>query len=405
MNEVIKKAMPLVAIAVLGIIRCGLTPVQTAGGSSDTEISAKAIIGSVVDMNGNAVPNAAVWLNPIGMDESLAPPISHGPDTKPPDTLQIQEVMTDSNGTFRISNVKTGDYAIEVNSGDSIAVLLYCTFDSSDTVKKLPVDTLKPMVTITGTIVPDGPNNTDILIDGIRRHVQIDSSGRFQIKVPYGAHKIRYSTRDRNQRGSVSVPFLTPGTVQDIGYIDPSSSSQIPPPCADSACDASAMRLMLNDIGLDSVAVESVATFENGRITAINLRHRGLRALSVEIARLTALETLDVGANQLRSPLREVSLCASLTVLRLDSNDLPFVPNSIGSIHTLTELDLSNNEISSLPISIIELTPVSLKLDNNRLLDMSGAVAQWADAHEPNWRATQRPPGNPPSKDPDVNFH
>ena len=165
------------------------------------------------------------------------------------------------------------------------------------------------------------------------------------------------------------------------------------------------MRLVLDDIGLSSVPVESVAVFKNGRLAEINLRHRELRNLSAEIARLTALTVLDAGANQLRSPLQTISACTTLTVLRLDSNNMYFVPNSIGAMRGLVTLDLSGNEIFSLPISIIALTPDTLRLDNNHLFDISDEIALWADAREPDWRATQRPDKGPSFIGIDPGFH
>jgi hypothetical protein len=388
MSDVVKNTVLLWAMTVLGFIGCNLTPTQTAGGSSDTEVSSKTITGSVVDINGKPISNAAVWLNAIDSEENMTP-VHQGAAGTPPSNPEAKPVMTDEQGMFTIADVKIGDYAIEVNSGDSIAVLLYCSFDSADTIKKLPVDTLKPMVVISGTVLPNGGGNPQISVDGINRPVKIDSTGSFQIKVPAGKHSIKFFPHDPKRKRDFVLPYLPPGAKLDMGFVDPSSIEPFDP-CEDSACDASAMRLLLNDMGLNSVAVESVATFKNGRITAVNLRHRQLHFLSTEITRLTALQILDVGANQLRAPFQAFSLCTSLIVLRLDSNYLPFVENGIGAMLNLKELDLSNNEIASLPITIINLKPEILKLENNRLLDLSGAPAQWADTFEPNWRATQR---------------
>jgi hypothetical protein len=391
MRNTAEKLLHLTAMAAIVFSRCGVAPVQNAGGSSDTEIS-KTITGAVVDINGKAVPNAAVILSPDDTGAG-APPFGPGPGSVPQGSMEA--TTTDSNGVYRITDVHIGRYSIEINSGDSIATLVHCLFDSGDTVKKMPVDTLKPMVTITGTIVPDGSQTATVVIDGLVRHVQVDSFGRFQIKVPYGEHRIRFSSRDQGQRGNVSLPFMNPGTVQDIGYIDPSSTTPLPP-SEDSAHDVSAMRLFLIDCGLDSVPVESVAVFRNGRLTEAHLRHRGLHALSIEIVRLPKLELIDAGCNELRAPFKVLSQCASLTVLRLDSNHLPFLPYDIASLRGIKELDLSNNEIPSLPISIVSLAPASLNLDFNCLMDISGPTAEWADRYDPNWRQTQRPAGGPP---------
>jgi hypothetical protein len=404
MLNVVSKAITLCSIASIIFWGCSNIPIQTTGGSSDTEVSAKAIIGSVVDMDGKPISNAVVWLSPIDSGKNPAP-IDQGSDKTLDNKPEIKLIVTDSNGMFKISDVKIGDYAIEVNSSDSIAVLIYCSFDSADTVKKLPVDTLKPMVTISGTIIPGGTPNTHIVIDGISKPVTIDSFGEFQIRFPAGKHNMRFLQLDPTIKNDIVLPDLAPGAILDIGFIDP-ALVPLPPACQDSSCDISAMRLALNDMGLDSVAVESTATFNRGRIIAINLRHRNLHILSAELARLTELKTLDVGANLLHVPFPAISLCTSLVVLRLDSNEIPFVPNTISALLNLKELDLSKNEISSLPISIIDLNLDVLKLDNNRLIEMSGAIAQWADTLEPQWRLTQRSGiGHPPFRGPQSIFH
>jgi hypothetical protein len=303
--------------------------------------------------------------------------------------------LTDEHGNFRIPNPDTGNWAIEVNSGDSLAVLVFCTYNVADSVKKLPVDTLKPMVTISGTVIADETQSTFVSIDGINRKISIDSSGKFSIRVPAGSHHVRISPRGYPGRNRIDLPALAPGSNLDIGVVDQSTIA-VPPPCRDSACDVSALRLMLSDVGLSSVPVESVAVFKDGRITELHLRHRGLRGFSAEIGRLTALRVLDAGANQMRSPVQAISLCTTLTVLRLDSNFMPYVPNTISALHDLTTLDLSNNEIYSLPISIVTLTPDTLRLGGNHLFEIPDTVAQWADKLDPNWRATQRPQKGPP---------
>jgi hypothetical protein len=404
MSDGVKKTVLIWIIGCLWIVGCNLGPTQTAGGSSDTEISAKAITGSVVDTNGNPVANAMVMFNSIDSQNNMTP-VSPHPVGAPPNSLDVMPIKTDAYGMFSIPNVAAGNYAIEVNSGDSFAVVLYCTFDSADTVKKIPVDTLRPMVVISGTIIPNGSPNPQITIDGLNRPVKIDSTGKFSIKVPAGKHQVKFSQHGPNGKPGIFLPDLEPGQNLDIGYVDPSTVSPLPP-CRDSADDVSAIHLMLRDMGLDSAPVDSVVTFKNGRISAVKLRHYKLHFISAEIARLTALETLDIGANQFHT-LQAISLCTTLTVLRADSNNLMFVDNGIGSMKQLKELDVSNNEISSLPISIIQLSPDKLKLDNNRLLEMSGAVAQWADSLEPNWRTTQRIGGGVPpfQRDGEGNFH
>ena len=383
----------LLSIAVgLYVADCGINTAPMAGGSSDTEVSAGSIAGKVVDSSGKPAAYAAVILRRVGFNDSMQPaPMAS-------DSRFSRNTIADAQGVYVIDSLDSGAYSVEVNSGDSLAVLLERRVAAGDSVNQIYVDTIRPMVTIIGVMVPGGPRNPDIQINGLDRRVVVDSAGRFMVRVPAGAFQIRVNVPGQPRGRTISLPPMNPGTVQDIGYIDPTMPPPPPPLCNDSACDVAALRLFLSDCGLDSVAVESIATFSGGRITGITLDHRGLRSLSMELVRLSKLESLDVHGNFISEPFRTVDQCTTLKVLRLDSNTIQFMPNQISALRSLVELDISNNNISSLPISITELSPTKLNLANNRLLAISGPAAQWADTYDPDWRLIQRPPdGNYPN--------
>jgi len=384
MNKSTMKRLSLLPAVLLCMIRCSLEPMQLTGGSSDTEVSVNAVAGNVVDQGGRPVANAIVRVRPFLLDDS-------GQRTQRPGMpITNRDAYTDLNGQFKIDSIDSGTFCLEVNSGDSIAVLRIFTMNRGDSCIHFQVDTMKPTITITGVIVPGGPGDVEIQINGLDRRVTIDSSGRFTVRIPAGAGQIRANVRGRPGNRPIDLPKLQPGAIQDIGAID---ASDAPPPfqaCNDSMCDVSALRLFLNDCGLNTVPVDSVATFRNGRIVGLILSHRGLRTLPPEIARLSMLETLDLHGNMLTEPMRAIELLSALKTLRLDSNGMQYLTDRIGSLRHLVELDISNNELSSLPISITALTPAVLNLADNRLLNMTGTVAQWAAIHDPDWLATQR---------------
>jgi hypothetical protein len=73
---------------------------------------------------------------------------------------------------------------------------------------------------------------------------------------------------------------------------------------------------------------------------------------------------------------------------------LGYLPSTIGQLKSLKRIGLSDNELSILPVSIVDLSPDFVNLADNRLLDMTGAAAVWADTYAPGWRASQRTAGS-----------
>lgn len=136
-----------------------------------------------------------------------------------------RDALTDKNGAFTIDSIDTGSYFIEVNDGQSHAVLLTCDITSSDTLVKLPEATLLPTGTIKGTFI-SGPNASSapsVMIYGLERSGVYDSLTReFSIyDVPGGNYTICIlATPSESKPVEIANIVLSPDLITDVGAID-----------------------------------------------------------------------------------------------------------------------------------------------------------------------------------------
>ena len=94
----------------------------------------------------------------------------------------------------------------------------------------------------------------------------------------------------------------------------------------------------------------------DGRVVRLDLSGKSLsQVVPACIVRLTALQALDLGSNQLTSVPAEIGQLTSLRELNLGRNQLTSLPAEIGQLTSLTELDLSGNQLTTLPARIREL--------------------------------------------------
>ncbi len=136
-----------------------------------------------------------------------------------------RNTVTDKNGAFTIDSVDSGSYFIEINDGNSHAVLLSCEMTNDDTILKLPEATLLPTGTIRGTFStkPDGSKALSIQIYGLERSGVYDSSsGEFFIKdVPGGRYTIRiHATSGIYKPIEIQNVTLSPDNITNVGIID-----------------------------------------------------------------------------------------------------------------------------------------------------------------------------------------
>lgn len=98
-------------------------------------------------------------------------------------TSDTAVVKTNVNGEFAIDSIDCGTYVIECSDeNNNYALYELVTVDSTDSLVRLPADTLKPAGAISGSIrLPEGGNLNDVyvLAFGIQRYSTVNSSGYF----------------------------------------------------------------------------------------------------------------------------------------------------------------------------------------------------------------------------------
>ena len=119
-------------------------------------------------------------------------------------------------------------------------------------------------------------------------------------------------------------------------------------------------------------------TMENGRVVKLWLEGFGVTgAVPAEIRRLSALEVLGLGNNQLTTVPAEIWRLTSLRELSLYSNELTSLPAEIGQLASLEELRLYNNQLTTVPAEIGQLTALKrLWLSANRLTSLPAEIGQ-----------------------------
>jgi len=90
------------------------------------------------------------------------------------------------------------------------------------------------------------------------------------------------------------------------------------------------------------------------KITSLNLRHKGLKAILPCFSEFLNLFYLDFSHNQLSELPESLGRLINLKNLSLSDNQLVELPKFIGDLKNLVNLNLSNNQLVELPKSIID---------------------------------------------------
>ena len=381
-------------IAGLLLLRCGIHPVEITGGASGTELSACVVTGNVVDPEGIPVNGAIVRLRPSSF-------LSTGPLTDvriSQSKKTIADTLTDKTGGFRFELIDTGAFTIEVNYRDSLGTIMTCEILPVDTGKKIPLDTLFPLSTMSGHIDAFDSNNVPdstakIQVYGLQRYVKPDSNGNFTLIVPRGNLSLRFSM-DTGYQNEMNVTInVLPDERRDIGSFHLGHFQMPPLQCQNSKCDSIMVRVILDSLKLFSVPVDSVATARDGRIVEVNLQGRNISRVPFGLERLEFLEVLDLSNNSLSFLPGSLGMMHALKKLTLNNNQLTGLFQIIGDLRQLQSLDVSGNELTTLPDSIVFLSALQfLDLNNNRLCGLSPAIAAWATTFDPGWDALQQCP-------------
>ncbi len=358
---------------------CAQNSTQVVGGSSDTEISASIVVkGIVVDSLGLPVSGTTIRLRSTDTNETLA--------------IITRDTLSNATGVYSFSSLRPGAYSIELNRHDSLALAYRFELFATDSIRVRSADTIRPMATLTGTLLPDSAGFPTIFIFGLSRIITPDSLGRFSVRVPYGSSRIRFAFSHGEHISEVHIPNLKPGAAQEIGFvIPPFASFNVGQLCSDSLCERIAVLAAFREMGLDTALFDSIAVFKAGHVRELNLRKRKISFLSKELFKLPMLSVLDISSNMFFwDPFEIISRFTNLSALYLDNCSIIFLPQEISNLKHLAILDLSNNELFSLPLSIVSLSPSKLNLANNRLRDLTGSQAEWATTFDPMWQQSQR---------------
>jgi hypothetical protein len=167
----------------LGAGSCSIPSV--AGATSETTNGT--VAATVTYPDGSAASGAAVTLR----KNTYLSPVAGGIPKASRDRF---ETNTDSEGRFEIGSLDSGAYRIEVNDGESMAVLLECSLDARERIKDLDTARLAQYAAVAG-IVDTSAHDVSMLfvqVEGLERLVQVDPDGWYDIPdLPAGEYTIR----------------------------------------------------------------------------------------------------------------------------------------------------------------------------------------------------------------------
>ena len=178
-------------------------PTQVAGGSKVG--NASLIQGRVFSPGGQPAADAQAILRPRQFikDTSFA--------SLSKDAANAMETRTDANGYFSFASVDIGEYNIEVNNQNHLAIVLTCSLALQNTQIDFPDTTLQPTGSLTGQISLYGITDTSapayVAIEGLDRIVKVDSNGGFNFPdLPVGQFQVKtiISVQGNNATGSMS---------------------------------------------------------------------------------------------------------------------------------------------------------------------------------------------------------
>lgn len=200
---------------------CGSDTAVTLGPGSETI----AITGKIVNKNGDPVSGAPVVLRNRNYLSAL-----------PGDNNTVQnnttsDTVTDQNGNFKLSVSDTGSYVIEINDFNRNALIMACTVPALTEKIMLPVDTVKPTGTLSGSVIlTEKHNPVYVRVYGMDRISKTDSvNGKFSITdMPEGAYNLEVTILNDLQRSFplTDIPVIS-DSVTDMGMIDLQSGSVI----------------------------------------------------------------------------------------------------------------------------------------------------------------------------------
>lgn len=354
-----------------------------AGNGSGSGVGNPMVAGVVIREDRSYAQGATVRIRPRTYLASIDSTAQSG---------RLLDVNTQSDGSYALSGLLSGEYTLEIVDGDSVGILKQFAILSTDTAINFAVDTLRQLATITGTVLLGAlPSQAvDILIEGLDRQMQPGADGRFALKVPEGRHRLVMADNQRDvlihndtvtvQRGEQSR------AIQAVA-----DSSTIA--CSDGRCDSLVVRRLLDEAGLSGIAVDSVAQFEEGRIYKVSLDSLNLQSLGTHIGRLQTLKELSATNNTLTSLPQTLCALTRLSEINFSRNSFTQLPAAVLCLTQLEEVSFADNQLAALPTQVQNLTSLTeANFASNRLCSVPTDIASWLTARAPTWASSQRCP-------------
>lgn len=350
---------------------------------------------------------------------------------------RIPDAVTNSSGVFIIDSVNPGNYFIEINDNKENARLVECNIESSNI---WPMDLgnieILQAASFAGKIDLDNIQNTVavyVQLYGVEYLNKVATGGKFSFNgLPSGTFKLRIFSSD-SSLGIVDSETIVigPGEDHDAGkFLLP----------FDFWRDTVVVRTILDLNDKYQLPVSDVITIKNGRITKLNLTHRGLHILPAvivdlrlthllvgenfldslpseigkvsslvhlglmrnrltrlpeTICNLNRLKHLNLNENRINLLPKEIGKLSSLVHLSIRKNNLQKLPITIDDLSGLKVLDVSSNTLAILPVSITNLKElVFLSVNFNRLKSVPPEIKTWLDTYstDKEWKATQKGP-------------
>ena len=370
-------------------VGCAVSSLDT-GGSSGTEVSA--MVGTVVDGNGNSMANTLVRIRPADFLADSAQSASYCA------SHSLLDTITGSNGTFSFATLLPDTYTVEVACDDTLGSIVETRILADRQQIELPPLFAMPLARVSGTVQINYGIGVYpfVQVYGLNRSVMPDPFGNFSISVPQGKHRIHIggyfvdTVRGKEFDGMDFSLEVAWGEQKYIGVIR--LRQPPPPPCLDGSCDSMVVRRTLDMVGMQQVRVHEVTKTENGRIVELNLRGYPLpNGIPPDINKLIELRVLDLGQTGLPIIFPDMGRMTKLEIIRFDGDHIQMFSSGIGSCTALKELNLYGNELTVLPPSILNLDSLTyLNVGNNRLCWVDPAMAAWIDKYDPDWRTNQR---------------
>ncbi|MBN1984161.1 MAG: leucine-rich repeat domain-containing protein [Chitinivibrionales bacterium] len=130
--------------------------------------------------------------------------------------------------------------------------------------------------------------------------------------------------------------------------------------------------------------------FDLKNLRVIQIRDNAITTLPPGIGKLEKLEVLDLRNNQIAELPEELTSLKSLTVLHMWGNLLKTLPSDIGSMSSLKELYLNRNELTALPPSILKLSLQYVDVYDNQLCAVPAALDKWLKKFDDKYKSMQK---------------